>query len=919
MKENLRSIYKIPSSLLKKNKWDLTLSTEECRKRCPEIMITMAESQLIRWIDELQGRENPAKKVREIRKKIKETRKLPKSKETNKIMAGLYEALDKLLFIPEYVSVIMDQIKDYERANEGFTVNGIKFRRLLGTNGGIKMSTIVYVAEDLYPEIKKRIDNGRDMTKELVPAKLEAYQALVCSASTPIPKPNGIIVVQDCLTCFKDNVILLDDSLEGEPRMEYVRDYAVEHNNSDGCGLMLPRYARHVNLQLNNLNSPITGMNTRYAWNKGMLFTFDYLSFARDVAGTYMIEDAWGHQRDVREADVILTTSMLKLWDSYESWEDYERNCEENHYQFAAPKICPEVLENERLTNYQFLQSYELSDDELDELCAPTVEELKEVLGMDWQKSILFMCGQEIREDRVRSLQYEPTALALMANPEMIRDPYIRKKIWSMISKKVNDAKKGCLKVRGNFAMLTGDPYALAQSMFRLPVTGLLKAGEIYHQYWTERGVNEVACFRAPMTCHNNIRKMKINHSDEAKYWYQYIRTGLIFNAWDTTCDAMNGCDFDGDTAMTTDCSVLLKNTLNSPTIVCLQRKAEKKIVTEEDIVTANILAFNDEIGAVTNHVTSMIERQAGFAPGTKEFEELAYRIMCGQNYQQNTIDRAKGIVAKSMPKYWYTTKPNRVQPEDDEQTVELKEFRSRIVAPRKPYFMTYIYPNLKSEYRSYLANTDTKIRFLYGDKGIYTFEDLLAYEPKTPAMTEFIHFYYKDLPVGNNACVVNRISWKFENEFDGYLSKKNKMAGFDYRIMKRNVPYSKKTFEKVAGIYNAYREEMKKFMMLKSQKALSKEEAGIQREAFLARYRRECILACSDQDELCEIMLDLCYVKQNSKQFAWDVCGNQIVRNLMANTGRMVYPVPDEDGSITFCGNTFRLKEIDTDNDNFE
>lgn len=94
-----------------------------------------------------------------------------------------------------------------------------------------------------------------------------------------------------------------------------------------------------------------------------------------------------------------------------------------------------------------------------------------------------------------------------------------------------------------------------------------------------------------------------------------------------------------GDTFMCTDNPVILKNTLDLPTIVCIQRKADKKIASEEDIIQANKLAFNDDIGIVTNHITSMIEVQAGFDPDTEEYKTLAYRIMCGQLYQQNTID----------------------------------------------------------------------------------------------------------------------------------------------------------------------------------------------------------------------------------------------------------------------------------------
>lgn len=205
-----------------------------------------------------------------------------------------------------------------------------------------------------------------------------------------------------------------------------------------------------------------------------------------------------GDRRDIRDADVILTVSMLKLWDSYRSWEDYYQNCVENHYQFATPKTTPEQLENVRNTNYQFLQSYEFTDEELEQLCQPTIDEIKDALGMDYRKSLVFLGGYSMNEHNINKL--DSYIRALMVEPELINDSFIRRKIYSMIRKRIELAKKGSIKVEANFAMISGDPYALCQSMFGLAVTGLLKAGELYHRYWIDKGADELACFRAPMT-----------------------------------------------------------------------------------------------------------------------------------------------------------------------------------------------------------------------------------------------------------------------------------------------------------------------------------------------------------------------------------------------------------------------------------
>ena len=114
-----------------------------------------------------------------------------------------------------------------------------------------------------------------------------------------------------------------------------------------------------------------------------------------------------------------------------------------------------------------------------------------------------------------------------------------------MIRKRIEMGERGAIRINANFAMISGDPYALLQSIFGLEITGLLKAGEVYHKYWIDKGAEEIACFRAPMTCHNNIRKMKLHTDTKTNYWYKYINSVLIYNAWDSACEAMNGADKD--------------------------------------------------------------------------------------------------------------------------------------------------------------------------------------------------------------------------------------------------------------------------------------------------------------------------------------------------------------------------------------
>jgi len=625
-------IYKLHSQRLRNANWNLTLPISEARKN--DEVIALADSQVLRWIDELNGVTDADERAKQIKRELRVIRREPNSLQNRKRIRALYEELDKLQFKPDYMCLIIDKNKDYHRACKGFWINGVRYKRLLGTNGGIKNSTIVFVSARLADELKRRINNGRNMNKELVPAKFEAYQALTCSAATPVSMPKGILVVPDCETEFVSDVIYLDDSLDGEPVMETRSHVGISIDASDGYGMMLPSLAERWSQEL-ELGYTANTMNTRASWEKGVVCAFDYLDFAENVAHSYYVKDAWGHEVDLRETELVLTTSMLKLWDSYESCEDYLQKSAENGYTFGIAKTCPEVLENERDLNYQFIQVLQLDDRDIEELTAPTVQEFHDVLGDDWRKAILFLCGQGLTEASVRHMDSNYSK-AIMIDHSIFDDPFVRNSIYQKVKNKIDEAKTGVIKVHGNYSIVVGDPYALCQSMFGLPVTGLLHAGEIYNEYWANSGSESLACFRAPMSCSNNARRVHAANREDLRYWFRYLNATTVFNAWDTAMIALNGMDYDGDIVMLTDNAVIVRRLPDEPALMCAQRKAKKQIITEPLLIQSNLDSFGSEIGQITNRVTSMYEVQSHFEPYSDEYMTLDYRIRAGQQFQQN-------------------------------------------------------------------------------------------------------------------------------------------------------------------------------------------------------------------------------------------------------------------------------------------
>lgn len=863
---------------------------------------------MLRWIDELNGITDADVKARNIKEEIRRLRKAPNSIQNKRAIKKLYNDLDDLQFKPDYMCLIIDRDKDYYAACKGFSINGTRYVRLLGTNGGIKNSTIVFVSERLADELRRRVENGRNPGKELVTAKLEAYKALTCSASNPVSFPHGVLIVNDAETEFLSDIVYLSDELDGEPVMEDRASQQITMDASDGYGIMLPSIAERWSQEL-GLDYVVSGVNTRFSFEKGMLFTFDFIDFAEKIAKKYVVKDAWGNDVDIRDVEVILTTSMVKLWDSYSSCDDYLRTSIENGYTFGVAKTCPKELESERNLNYQFIQSYDLTDDDIDELIAPTMNEIRDVLRGDWRKTVLFLRGSGINGNNISKLANDYIK-AIMVDQRMLDDPFVQNSIYQLIRNRINEAKVGVLKVHGNYSIVSGDPYLLCQSIFGLEKTGLLKAGEIYNEYWANSGSDSLACFRAPMTCHNNIRLVHPARSDEARYWYRHLTTSTVFNAWDTASAALNGMDFDGDLVMLTDNRVLVNKLRVLPALMCAQRKAAKRVSEESDFIRSNIESFGNDIGQTTNWITSMFEVRAGFPPDSKEYKMLSYRIRCGQLYQQNAIDKAKGIVCKPMPKEWHDRhSANRI--EDDDR----RAFYRSIVADKKPYFMRYIYPALMKQYNTYIKNINRNALREFQ----MTVDELrsLPFKDLTERQREFLRYCDYRTPVGVGDCIMNKICRRFEDAFDGYIGKHNAAARFDYTIMRSNAEYTASQYNAVKRLYEDYNKRLNSYAVFAAYERVDEFDSYTALAAMNEEFRTECSSISPNSDVLCNIILDICYQKSSTKRFAWHMCGVDIIHNLLKkNHNRISYPALNPNGDVEYCGNRFAIEfsEIEVD-----
>ena len=894
---NQRYTYKIKSSYLERNKWNIKIK-DKGQAIKDRFLVGVNDSQGFRFIRELTNTEyiKSENKINEIKRKIKNNKN---SKELKNLYNELYNAKTE-----EHIcNVVFNSKKQYDKACEkGFIINDIKYTLLLGTTGGIKNNTAMFVDETIYKSLMEKIYNGFDKSVPMIPSKLMSYMALVFSSSTPVTNTNKILVVRDVETNFKSNVTRIKFNDEkGVPDLSLVEDADITVNACDGCGLITPELA---DIWVKDLQEDykITSFCCRNSWTKGILTRFDFKKYCKEVIKQEIVEDVWGEKHNINDVDIILNESMLKCWKGYKSIHDYIENCDKNGYTFAVTKTSPKELERKRTLNYQYLQCLNLSDEDINNLIEQDINNIKDILELDYRKTLLFGKGTELNDKNVwTNTEDDYYIKTLMINPNCIHDDYVKYRIRKTIDKRIKTLKTGKITVDGNYQIAIGEPVIQLESMFGLEPKGLLKANEYYSEYFREKGIKVLGCFRSPMSCKSNARKFNVSYNEEAIKWYGDLLNIIIFNAWDTSMMALNGMDFDGDIDFLTSNKTLINAIYDVPSIECIGKSGNKiPYITKEHFIKCIYDSFGNKVGGVTNVGSGGYAVISNFEEGTPEYNELEYRIQCIQYYQQECIDSAKnGIPPKPIPNYW-------INHRDD--NVKESEFLQRTLIDKKPYYFIYIYNDIYKEYNDYIKKSNSNCRRRFK----CSVEELIKKENKTEQEEEFVMWYLKKLPVNCSPCIVNKIAWIVENNFTNKPVIKNK--DFDYSCyLSDNTEIATK--EQIREIKKRF-EEYKLNKTNQSKTSTGKEETlteGKDRDDIIKDELNEIV---PDRQVLLNTLIDLSYNKSViSKWLVWLVVGDLILENMLDNNDRKInYPVKDRYGNIEYDGYLFSMKELTID-----
>ena len=384
-----------------------------------------------------------------------------------------WKSLDILEQIVEqgfYMSILL---------NDG-TIIKKHYRFATASAGQLRTDKIQMLSDEIWNKIHDHLFCGLSYEKinskgGINANKLMAYIALDSSATDPWPELDidRVIVVNDVETpvCGLVDYISPNYSID---RGIHTTD--IKH--TDGCGMMLPSVSRK-------------NFMVRAPWIKGLLSSFDFIRFCKVHHTPPVIKDIYGDYHDLEKENIqiILTKSQFKLWNFYDSWDDYKQKFKENNCCFNRTNFEEDYVPDTDIS-YQMLQTLtDFSNEELELFTFRTHEKITNIAKSSASMLQTLQADQE---------SLNPYKKALAIYPELLREAYSKETLKSIKKRWTLDAKSGRIRCNNKRLFVVPDFYAMCEYWFlhiKEP-KGLLQNGEVACRPY--RNVDKIAALRSP-------------------------------------------------------------------------------------------------------------------------------------------------------------------------------------------------------------------------------------------------------------------------------------------------------------------------------------------------------------------------------------------------------------------------------------
>lgn len=900
-------ILKFSSSRLKKENYNIKITLDEARMNNEVISIT--NSQLIRRHFILKGINFSQQELEELQAELKKLKRQKNSPSNKFQIETLKTKIDNILFLEDFISIEFDNKTHYLQVlkRKGFYINGIRFTPFMASAGMIRKNTALFMNNNYKHTLMDILENGRNESAEIVPAKLGAYFSLYSSSTLPVSFPK-ILVVPDKELATKQMVNFVTyQGVDTDDKIETI-EKEVKTNAWDGQGLISPGLAQQWSEEM-EMDYVFSGAVIRAPFLKGLVTVFDFHQFAREIAHTEYVTDIYGEIKSINDVELIISESMFKLWNAYQSTTDYVNKCHENKLGFGVSLTNPEVEKSYSRTSYQFLQILDLSDSDIANLCEPSVNWFRDISGETPEKMLLYATGEKgLTPEKFQ--QMESPIKALLINPQLSNDRYIQKRFISSINKRKKESYMGSILINANYQFMIGDPYYQCAHIFNImdKIEPLLLNKQHYSHYWMEKGISKVGAIRSPIVHHSEFNVLNFKNTEETKKWFRHIKSGIIFptNGVGLDCAIHGGADFDGDLVCTINNPIMSAGQIPGLPIMYESAKSPKQptdLHNDTEQVHSQLNGYNSKVGFATNISSALYTMLANFDKGSQEYETIQNRLIIGRVIQGEIIDSVKGLEVPPFRNHW--TKWKRITKDMTPEEKKYWKENNEVVCQVRPAYFRFLYPHYMKKYQEEVARYDTYAKLTFGK----SIEEISKQQRKSQEERKLLNDFERFSFFLDNNSVVNLISRYMRTTVtlvNRYSAKNSRHA--DYQELLKN------DFVPNAFLLKQMEEMLEEYKLFKKGLWKNPEDYFDNLSQFLEYLRKKCFVhISSNESELASYAVLATYKNQVTYvDFAWKMFGDGIVLNLLEKSnGSFHFPVEDENGEIEYLWNKYTMKEF--------
>lgn len=647
------------------------------------------------------------------------------------ILGGYFKFEDGVYKLQKNINVVFTvaQLRDF-LYQQGFVCDGIRFQRFKRSSGSSRVGKCLFIDEQLYPRMHKwelcglKIKDGQETDL----AALEAYIALTLSSiiGTVSLRPENFLVVDDYKSVFKDRVIAVGADSAGWLEAS-AREIEVENSIWDGQSLidksLMAEFSGYGMILLRN------------RFFKSACFNCNIQQYFHDNSITDISQlNGFTIAERIEDVKIITTPSSIKFL-KFGTLEQWLEALEESGDFGVVKHEKPTHFFNGRMVqiHYQLLNTLQMSQREVDELVHPSLDYLR-LLQTDpavLRYHIKFAC----ENDDISSVS---TASDVVYQMLGINDEFARTKLYYEFLRDVSDSfkknlRRGHILVNGNYSTLLGNPIEmLRMAIGTFDGESQIGAGGIHSKRF-EYG-RTVLGSRSPHVTMGNVWLTTNRENKEIDDYINLTEEIVCINSiGENLLMRLSGADFDSDTVLLTDNSILIAAAEKNydkflvPTSIVEANKVVRHY-TKAEQADLDIKTSVNKIGEIINlsqelntQLWHMMNDGADFA----EVEELYCDISKLDILSGIEIDKAKKEFAVDSVAEIKRLKKKYIRRDDDGRQIKPNFFGK--IARMKGY-----YDSTRKNYRfhdttmDYLQHSLNTVRMAMSKNDFMPFSEML-------------------------------------------------------------------------------------------------------------------------------------------------------------------------------------------------